>query len=111
MFTKNLFTKILLIFSIFFLFSCNSEKIEEKTVEKIKFENIKKENISFLKKTVFADSEQKKIEKLKIDFISPKGKIKDLTKNITVRFNQPVVAFTSLDNQEKCPIKFVPKLK
>ena len=48
---------------------------------------------------------------LEIDFISPEWAITDLTKNITVRFNQPVVNLTSLDEQWNCPVVIEPQLE
>ena len=61
-----------------------------------------------LEKTIIKNFKTSKITK--IDFISPEWEITDLTKNITVRFNKPIVSLTNFDNQLKCPIKIIPDI-
>jgi len=129
MFNSNFIVKIFVIFSLFILVWCDSDinnelkadinnvnsssqKLDENKKDNIKLESIKKEDINFLERKV--ENTLDKTEKewdLKINFISPKWKITDLTKNITVSFNKPVVSLTSFDNQESCPILIEPKLK
>lgn len=47
----------------------------------------------------------------RLDFITPDWEISDLTKNITVRFNKPMIALTTFDNQPDCPIVITPKIE
>ena len=46
----------------------------------------------------------------KINFVSPEWEIKDLNKNITVRFNKPISVLTTFDSQSQCPIEISPPL-
>lgn len=45
-----------------------------------------------------------------IELVTPSGILTDTYQNITVRFSKPMVSFTNLDNQAKCPIEIIPNI-
>jgi len=45
-----------------------------------------------------------------IELVTPSGILTDTYQNITVRFSQPMVSLTNLDNQAKCPIEIIPNI-